>query len=64
MQERLFYKNLIINNTGIEGPVMTHCPRCGSRMSHNDETTKLTEYVCPSCHNTEIVWKPAYRVTA
>jgi len=26
-------------------------------MSHNDETTKLTEYVCPTCHNTRIVWK-------
>ena len=33
-------------------------------MSHNDETTKLTEYVCSNCHNTKIVWKPAYRVTA
>jgi DNA-directed RNA polymerase subunit RPC12/RpoP len=43
---------------------MTECSRCGSRMSHNDETTKLTEYVCPTCHNTRIVWKPSYRVTA
>jgi ribosomal protein S27AE len=43
---------------------MTTCPRCGTRMSRNDETTKLTEYVCSNCHNTEIVWKPAYRVTA
>ena len=33
-------------------------------MSHNDETTKLTEYVCPSCHTTDIVRKPAYRVTS
>jgi predicted RNA-binding Zn-ribbon protein involved in translation (DUF1610 family) len=33
-------------------------------MSHNDETTKLTEYVCPRCHATDIVRKPAYRVTA
>jgi hypothetical protein len=32
-------------------------------MSHNDETTKLTEYVCPRCHTTNIVKKPAYRVT-
>ncbi|MEF8851478.1 MAG: hypothetical protein V5A44_10930 [Haloarculaceae archaeon] len=33
-------------------------------MSHNDETTKLTEYVCPRCHNTRIVKKDEYRVTA
>jgi predicted RNA-binding Zn-ribbon protein involved in translation (DUF1610 family) len=33
-------------------------------MSQNDQTTKLVEYVCPQCHNTEIVWKDAYRVTA
>jgi hypothetical protein len=33
-------------------------------MHHNDETTKLTEYVCPGCHNTEIVWKSGYRITA
>jgi hypothetical protein len=33
-------------------------------MSRNDETTKLTEYVCSRCHATEIVKKPAYRVTA
>ena len=33
-------------------------------MSVNDETTKLTEYVCPRCHNTEIVQKEAFRVTA
>ncbi|MFB6151704.1 MAG: hypothetical protein ABEJ40_07855 [Haloarculaceae archaeon] len=42
---------------------MHDCPRCGTRMSHNDETTKLTEYACPSCHHTEIVKKEAYRVT-
>jgi hypothetical protein len=29
-------------------------------MSHNDETTKLTEYVCPTCHNTRIVWKESF----
>jgi len=33
-------------------------------MSHNDETTKLTEWVCPRCHNTEIERKETYRVTA
>jgi hypothetical protein len=33
-------------------------------MSHNDETTKLTEWVCPRCHNTRIVKKEGYRVTA
>jgi len=43
---------------------MPECDRCGTQMSHNDETTKLTEYVCPNCHRTEIARKPAYRVTA
>ena len=43
---------------------MDDCPRCGSRMSHNDETTKLTEYVCPRCHATRIEKKEDYRVTA
>lgn len=43
---------------------MIQCSRCETRMSHNDETTKLTEYVCPSCHYTEVVQKTAYRVTA
>jgi ribosomal protein S27AE len=43
---------------------MTACPRCDARMSQNDETTKLTEYVCPRCHYTEIVRKSAYRTTA
>jgi len=32
-------------------------------MSHNDETTKLTEWVCPRCHNTRIERKDEYRVT-
>ncbi len=32
-------------------------------MNHNDETTKLTEYACPACHNVEIRQKAAYRVT-
>jgi len=44
--------------------IMHECPRCGERMSRNDETTKLTEHVCPRCHHREIVKKPAYRVTA
>ena len=42
---------------------MKDCPRCGTRMSHNDETTKLTEWVCPRCHNTRIEKKDEYRVT-
>jgi len=55
----------MINNVGIEHQdEMQDCQRCGTRMSHNDETTKLTEYVCPTCHNTHIVWKRAYRTTA
>lgn len=33
-------------------------------MNHNDETTKLTEYVCPNCHRTKITQKATYRVTA
>ena len=33
-------------------------------MSHNDETTKLTEWVCPRCHNTRIEKKDEYRVTS
>lgn len=36
---------------------MADCPRCGTRMHENDETTKLLEYVCPACHETEIDWK-------
>lgn len=42
---------------------MPDCPRCGTRMSQNDETSKLTEYVCPSCHRSTIVLKDTYRVT-
>jgi len=38
-----------------------HCPNCGTRMTYNDETTKLTEFVCPLCHETEIDWKPEAR---
>ncbi|WP_226010322.1 hypothetical protein [Halomicrobium salinisoli] len=35
---------------------MPECPRCGNRMSYNDRTTKLVEYVCPRCHETQIDW--------
>lgn len=41
--------------------MMDECPRCGTRMHTNDVTTKLTEYVCPRCHDTEIEWKPDAR---
>ncbi len=30
-------------------------------MTYNDETTKLTELVCPVCHETIIDWKAAAR---
>jgi len=43
---------------------MTRCQRCEARMTYNDETTKLTEFTCPRCHNTRIVWKAAHRATA
>ncbi len=43
---------------------MLDCNQCGARMSHNDETTKLTEYACPDCHHTVIAPKSTYRVTA
>lgn len=36
---------------------MPKCPQCGRRMSYNDETTKLTEYVCSNCHRLEIEYK-------
>ena len=42
---------------------MTECTRCGTRMNYNDETTKLTEYACPNCHNTAIVTKQSFRRT-
>ena len=38
-----------------------YCTNCGTRMSYNDQTTKLTEYVCPSCHETVIDWKAEAR---
>jgi ribosomal protein S27AE len=34
--------------------IIMYCPRCGSRMALNDETTKLNEYTCDNCHATEI----------
>jgi DNA-directed RNA polymerase subunit M/transcription elongation factor TFIIS len=43
---------------------MKQCPQCGSRMNYNDETTKLTEYACTTCHSTEIVQKSSFRSTA
>lgn len=43
---------------------MTQCTRCDTRMRYNDETTKLTEYACPQCHNTEIIQKESFRITA
>lgn len=42
---------------------MPNCTRCGERMTHNDETTKLTEYTCSGCHWVEIVHKEDYRIT-
>lgn len=36
---------------------MPKCPQCGRRMSYNDETTRLTEFVCSNCHRLEIEWK-------
>jgi len=43
---------------------MVLCSECGRRMNYNDETTKLTEYACPACHNVEIDKKNTYRVTS
>jgi len=43
---------------------MLECEKCGSRMNHNNETTKLTEYACPECHWVKISPKNSYRVTA
>lgn len=57
--------SIMINNTPPIGPDgMSQCTRCGSTMNYNDETTKLTEYACPTCHNTLIVPKENFRVTA
>ena len=38
-----------------------YCSHCGTRMTYNDETTKLTEFVCPQCHETTIDWKAEAR---
>lgn len=43
---------------------MPDCPQCGERMTYNDETTKLLEFVCSRCHKTRILHKDTYRVTA
>jgi len=42
---------------------MPTCDRCGTRLALHDETTKLVEYACPTCHATETVWKKAHRNT-
>ncbi|RKS83151.1 hypothetical protein BDK61_2484 [Haloarcula quadrata] len=41
--------------------IIMDCTNCGTRMSYNDQTTKLTEFVCPSCHETVIDWKAEAR---
>lgn len=35
------------------------CPNCNRTYSMNDRTTKIVEYVCPKCHNTEIIQRKA-----
>jgi predicted RNA-binding Zn-ribbon protein involved in translation (DUF1610 family) len=55
---------MINNAPSVAMRVMSQCTRCGTRMQFNDETTKLTEYACPDCHNTEIVMKESFRTTA
>jgi len=40
------------------------CPDCGERMSYNDETTKLVEFVCARCHQTVIEYKSRARTVA
>jgi len=42
---------------GIPYTNIMYCPRCGSRMALNDETTKLNEYTCSDCHATHIETK-------
>lgn len=34
--------------------MMPDCPRCGDLMHMDDETTKLVEYRCTTCHTREI----------
>lgn len=43
---------------------MVQCTRCDDRMNYNDETTKITEYACRTCHHVEIVRKQPTRSTA
>jgi len=43
---------------------MRQCTRCGEAMNYNDETTKITEYACRTCHNVEIVRKQPVRTAA
>jgi transcription initiation factor IIE alpha subunit len=40
------------------------CPNCDERMSYNDETTKLTEFVCPRCHETIIEYTSRARLVS
>jgi predicted RNA-binding Zn-ribbon protein involved in translation (DUF1610 family) len=55
----------MINNSRIEATDgMTQCTRCGGQLTYNDETTKLVEYACPTCHNTVIVQKESFRARA
>jgi len=55
----------MINNPGVEvTDGMTQCTRCGGQLNYNDETTKLVEYACPTCHNTVIVQKESFRARA
>jgi|GEM_PF-727176 len=44
--------------------IIMKCPNCGVRMSYNDETTKLTEFVCNRCHQTIIEYKSRARTVA
>ncbi len=58
-------KTIMINNPGVEvTDGMTQCTRCGGQLNYNDETTKLVEYACPTCHNTVIVQKESFRARA
>ncbi len=31
------------------------CPNCNRRYSMNDRTTRIIEYVCPKCHDIQII---------
>ena len=58
-------ETIMINNSRIEATDgMTQCTRCGGQLTYNDETTKLVEYACPTCHNTVIVQKESFRARA